>query len=84
MVEEVAAQRLDVFPALAQGRDGDGDDLEAIMISDTAPYRNPFYHTPGDRPETLDYARTARVVDGLVHVVRALAGGDSGEAATGG
>jgi hypothetical protein len=45
----------------------------AIMISDTAPYRNPFYHTPRDRPETLDYARTARVVDGLAHVVRALA-----------
>ena len=46
----------------------------AIMISDTAPYRNPFYHTPGDTPGTLDYARTARVVDGLVYVVRELAG----------
>ncbi len=46
----------------------------AIMISDTAPYRNPFYHTPQDTPDKLDYARTARVVDGLVHVVRALAG----------
>lgn len=45
----------------------------AIMISDTAPYRNPFYHTPLDTAEKLDYARTARVVDGLVHVVRALA-----------
>ena len=46
----------------------------AIMISDTAPYRNPFYHTPQDTPDKLDYARTARVVDGLAHVVRALAG----------
>jgi len=45
----------------------------AIMISDTAPYRNPFYHTAQDTPDTLDYDRTARVVDGLAHVVRALA-----------
>jgi hypothetical protein len=45
----------------------------AIMISDTAPYRNPFYHTPLDTPDKLDYGRTARVVEGLAHVVRALA-----------
>ena len=45
----------------------------AIMISDTAPYRNPFYHTAMDTPDTLDYGRTARVVEGLAHVVRALA-----------
>ena len=45
----------------------------AIMISDTAPYRNPFYHTSMDTPDRLDYDRTARVVDGLGHVVRALA-----------
>jgi hypothetical protein len=47
----------------------------AIMITDTAPYRNPFYHTPQDAPDKLDYDRMARVVDGLVHVVRALATG---------
>lgn len=46
---------------------------QAIMVSDTAPYRNPFYHTPMDTPDKLDYDRTARVVDGLTHVVRALA-----------
>jgi hypothetical protein len=45
----------------------------AIMITDTAPYRNPFYHTPQDTPDKLDYARMTRVVDGLAHVVRALA-----------
>lgn len=45
----------------------------AIMITDTAPYRNPFYHTPADTPDKLDYGRMARVVDGLTHVVRALA-----------
>ncbi len=45
----------------------------AIMITDTAPYRYPFYHTPQDTPDKLDYDRMARVVDGLTHVVRALA-----------
>src|SRR6266571_6909048 len=45
----------------------------AIMISDTAPYRNPFYHTPQDTPDKLDYDRMARVVHGLAHVVRAVA-----------
>jgi Zn-dependent M28 family amino/carboxypeptidase len=37
----------------------------AIMITDTAFYRNPRYHTTGDTPETLDYARMAQVVDGV-------------------
>lgn len=50
------------------------EDYPAIMISDTAPYRYPFYHTPEDTPDKLDYDRTARVVDGLAHVVVALAG----------
>jgi Zn-dependent M28 family amino/carboxypeptidase len=45
----------------------------AIMITDTAPYRSPFYHTPADAPDKLDYARMTRVVDGLTHVVRELA-----------
>ncbi len=45
----------------------------AIMITGTAPYRNPFYHTPEDTPEKLDYGRMARVVDGLAAVVRDLA-----------
>ena len=45
----------------------------AIMVTGTAPYRNPFYHTPEDTPEKLDYGRMARVVDGLTAVVRDLA-----------
>jgi hypothetical protein len=49
------------------------ENYPAIMISDTAPYRNPFYHTAMDTWDKLDYDRTARVVDGLAHVVRALA-----------
>ncbi|MDX1632174.1 MAG: M20/M25/M40 family metallo-hydrolase [Thermoanaerobaculia bacterium] len=49
----------------------------ALMVTDTAPYRDPGYHTPGDTPGRLDFARTARVVHGLHRVVRDLA--DSGE-----
>jgi len=45
----------------------------AIMITDTALFRNPFYHTPEDTADKLDYGRMARVVHGLTHVVRALA-----------
>ncbi len=33
---------------------------EAVMITDTAFYRNPNYHTEHDTPETLDYVRMAR------------------------
>jgi len=46
----------------------------AIMITDTAPFRNPFYHTAQDTPDKLDYGRMARVVDGVGAVVADLAG----------
>lgn len=45
----------------------------ALMVTDTAPFRNPHYHQPTDTPDTLDYERMARVVEGLEQVVRALA-----------
>jgi hypothetical protein len=45
----------------------------ALMVSDTAFFRNPNYHMPSDTPETLDYERMARVVEGLVGVIRRLA-----------
>jgi len=37
----------------------------ALMVTDTAFYRNPHYHQPTDLPETLDYGRMAEVVHGL-------------------
>ena len=37
----------------------------AVMVTDTAFFRNPNYHKASDRPETLDYPRTAKVVAGL-------------------
>ena len=44
-----------------------------VMVTDTAPFRNPHYHQQGDAPDTLDYARLARVTEGLVAVVKKLA-----------
>jgi hypothetical protein len=44
----------------------------AVMLTDTAPFRNPHYHRSSDRPPTLDYERLAGVVEGLVHVVSDL------------
>ncbi len=37
----------------------------ALMVTDTAFYRNPFYHSPWDIPDTLDFASFARVTEGL-------------------
>ncbi len=39
--------------------------IAALMITDSAFYRDPYYHTQDDRPERLDYERMAHVVLGL-------------------
>jgi Zn-dependent M28 family amino/carboxypeptidase len=44
----------------------------AIMVTDTAPFRYPYYHTPEDTPDRLDYERLARVVAGLEIVIAEL------------
>lgn len=46
----------------------------ALMVTDTALFRNPHYHTPHDTPDTLDYDRMGRVVEGLMGVVGELGG----------
>ena len=48
--------------------------FKALMVTDTALYRNPNYHGPGDLAETLDYSRMAEVVMGLRMTVMELAG----------
>lgn len=45
----------------------------ALMVTDTAPYRYPHYHTRQDTPDKVDFDRLARVVQGLEGVVRDLA-----------
>ena len=47
----------------------------ALMVTDTAPYRYPWYHTADDTPDKIDFERFAQVADGLEHVVHVLAGG---------
>lgn len=37
----------------------------AAMVTDTAWYRNPRYHTARDTPDTLDYRRMSRIVEGV-------------------
>jgi len=46
---------------------------EAIMVTDTAPFRYPYYHAPGDTPDKLDYEAMARIVEGLQAVIESLA-----------
>lgn len=45
----------------------------AMMVTDTAPFRNPRYHTLDDLPETVDYESLARITLGLARVLRELA-----------
>jgi Zn-dependent M28 family amino/carboxypeptidase len=47
---------------------------KAVMITDTAMFRNPNYHAASDLPNTLDYEQMARVVAALEHVIANLAG----------
>lgn len=45
----------------------------AMMVTDTALYRYPWYHTAHDTPDKISADRLAHLVDGLEHVVEALA-----------
>lgn len=42
----------------------------AVMITDTAFFRNPNYHQATDTPDTLDYAKMDAVVDGVEAFLR--------------
>lgn len=44
----------------------------AVMVTDTALYRYPHYHTAQDTPDKVDYDRLARVVAGLERVITQL------------
>lgn len=60
-----------VAPALVPGVDWSDhasfwrEGYPAVMITDTAPYRYPHYHSASDRPARIDYPSFARVVAGL-------------------
>lgn len=46
----------------------------AIMITDTANFRYPYYHTPEDTVDKINYPALARVVTGLNESLKELAG----------
>jgi Zn-dependent M28 family amino/carboxypeptidase len=48
-----------------------------VMVTDTALFRYPHYHRADDTPDKLDYARLARVVEGLAAMLRTLDAADS-------
>lgn len=45
--------------------------IPAIMVTDTAFWRNAHYHGAGDTYDKLDYARMTQVVQGVYAVTRA-------------
>jgi hypothetical protein len=45
-----------------------------LMITDTAPFRYPYYHTEEDTPDKVDYDRFARVVAGVERAIADLSG----------
>ena len=45
----------------------------AVMVTDTAFYRYPHYHSPEDTPDKLDYPRLAEVAEGLLEAICLLA-----------
>jgi Zn-dependent M28 family amino/carboxypeptidase len=44
----------------------------AVMVTDTAPFRYPHYHTAEDTIDKIDFDRTSRVVRGLESVIAML------------
>lgn len=46
----------------------------ALMITDTAPFRYPYYHLATDTPDKLDYERMALLTAGLLETLSKLAG----------
>ena len=43
-----------------------------LMVTDTAPFRYPYYHSANDTPDKLDYDRFALVVSGMEKVIDGL------------
>lgn len=54
----------------------------AVMVTDTANFRYPYYHEPEDTIDKIDFDRLARVVRGLEAVVRELVGGAASNSAS--
>jgi len=46
--------------------------IRAVMVTDTAFYRNSAYHTPEDTPERLDYGRLSQAVVAVYEALRSI------------
>ncbi len=46
---------------------------QAIMVTDTAMFRNPHYHQSSDKPATLDYKSMSAMLEGLAAAITKLA-----------
>lgn len=44
----------------------------AIMLTDTANFRNPYYHGPGDTADRLDYETMARLTVALAEAIKTM------------
>ncbi len=51
--------------------------VPALMITDTAPFRYQWYHTPEDTPDKMNFERFARVAEGVEAVLKGVAGGSN-------
>jgi Zn-dependent M28 family amino/carboxypeptidase len=49
--------------------------FDAVMITDTAPFRYAHYHSPEDTVDKIDFERLARVVSGVEQVITDLVDG---------
>ncbi|RJP84234.1 MAG: M28 family peptidase [Desulfobacteraceae bacterium] len=49
-------------------------DYDAIMITDTAPFRYRYYHTGDDTWDRLNYSKMARVVNGILQAIISIFG----------
>ncbi|WP_373544322.1 M28 family peptidase [Chamaesiphon sp.] len=47
---------------------------QAVTIADTAPFRNPYYHTADDTVDKIDFEKLSRVTDGISKVIRDFVG----------
>jgi Zn-dependent M28 family amino/carboxypeptidase len=64
-----------VAPAFVEGIDWSDhwafqrEGIPAFMVTDTAPFRYPWYHTRGDTADKVDFCRLTLVVDGLQNMI---------------
>lgn len=68
-VQKINFPTLDGLAGLSDHRNYWHFDFPAVMINDTAKYRNPNYHEPTDTIETLDLEKMSHVVESISEVL---------------